>query len=438
MGQTNKAIIRKYLIQCITAIVLYFIIVILSCVLLQNIWALLIGIALYIPLRISIKAFARNNFLNIIFKEANSTKFKNIILNNRYFIPPISYKIYASYYSGDYSTTINICQTMLKKTKSQKATCSYLTIMAHTYFENNDYENLEKVCQDFENLYENKEKFEKAKKQNPTIVYYQKFLEVQYDWCIETCKANTSLNGEKSAYGKVPQIYALYNLAKVLYVSGDKNEAKEYFKLILELAPNLNISKIANNYLNAINNSEELTLDKTEIIIQENYKLYDEKTIVRIKKQHIISCIAVVLLFCSLGLYVLLKDKFNNQSDEFKTKICMALDEKYGEYELLTYFDVKKDDKTIDTICVIEANDEIDVLSCITHGDEDVSLILYIIDASFNNPYCVKSIGSDYYIGFTVYDSYSEVPQRVYNTFEIDINGTIKYFCVNYVETTPQ
>ncbi len=107
---------------------------------------------------------------------------------------------------------------------------------------------------------------------------------------------------------------------------------------------------------------------------------------------------------------------------EYERDLSHALLKHYDRAEVIKYFDIKNGEEHIDMLCLINADDRLDLASIVTYdGGETLDLIPLIKNIQIPNDYSVKSIVSNYMITFFISDDsingcdYKDIVEYSYN-----------------------
>lgn len=124
MNSGYKQAIKKYRTSCtILGIILISLWVLYSLCIGDSIGMLLFLIIYLIIIKISVVIIAKKTLFPILYDNLNAIEFQKIV-DNRYFLPPLSYRINAAFFTGDYQTAVNIATYQLHK-KSARQTRSF-------------------------------------------------------------------------------------------------------------------------------------------------------------------------------------------------------------------------------------------------------------------------------------------------------------------------
>ncbi len=190
-------------------------------------------------------------FLPILFQKLDPYEFQEAVFADKRFFPPISYRIYAAIYLGDYQTAINICNSRLKSKISIKNKCSYLQMLAFVYFTLCDCDKLRMICDKF---YECVPVFGSArlKKTYEMMEIFRRFSIGEYEECREMCKQNAKKKRNKKT--SLAYVNGLFIQAIVHYKLGEHEQATQFFKDIIVRAPKMHVAILSQKHLDAIEN----------------------------------------------------------------------------------------------------------------------------------------------------------------------------------------
>lgn len=447
-GRNHKKI---YLIKCITVLTIYILFI--SLALLRfgvNIWTFSFIILLYVPSKILIKLIANKTYIEILSKEFNSQEFYAAIYQKP-MSPPISYRINAEWYIGNYEKLIALSLSGLKNAKNVYQKCFYLTYLARAYFELRDFDNLTKAASEFYELKEDNPSKQKTFEKFPAFEYYEAFLARDFDTCIFVSKS-TMYKQNISTKHKLQWLTQKMNYAIALYESGDIESAKEHFTYFCEATPKLNnFSEISKKYIEAIKtkNIEILAPITINVDTTEAERTFSEMIHKgKIRKIILWVCISLIIIGLAVSAYLdnrrneqeqQRQEEYENELKQYETILNSAISRKYENYELLTYSTVKKDDQVIDTLVLIESQGTVDLLQYVSY-DKGISTecIVTHSDLKQNVSYSIFSIAEGYYIEFAFTDIKSNIPNSSYVVRPIIIDGNGYWFYVDYIEHTPR
>lgn len=270
----GKKIFTRYRVESIAFYIIWILVTPVAMTFVKVLWLRIAIIAIMIVLLNPILRVILNcNFYPVLFKQLDAEKFKKAISSSDLFFPPISYKINASIYSGDYLAAVSICTKKLKEKCSLKNKCRYLSVLAEAYFELGDDEKLKAVCDKFSEVTEKSKNPKKMKSQFPLFRFYRHCLDRNFENCLaiyDDIKANSN---PKSLTYKIDGLYGDFNCAVIYYKMGDYEKAKQYFAKVTKKGAKMNASTLAKEYLYAIESGDDSCLKKDEILPDDNYSI---------------------------------------------------------------------------------------------------------------------------------------------------------------------
>ncbi len=224
---------------------------------------------------------SRNMLENYLYVKLDANAFYDICMNSLF----LRYVYYGSayFYTGRYQETVNICVENIRK--SRKSNWKYYNTLFCTYF----------ILGDYDKLIELRKWAPQPKKLKNKPIYMGPLLEGDYE------AAKQALLGYMNNNSSEPAKSFDYFVYGVICCKLEQlDEAKTYFKMIVDKYPNLGISKQAKEYLTAIDFG--MPLPTYSEILPENTK---HIKVGKIKARTFIANIFYVLLFFA-GTYFLM------------------------------------------------------------------------------------------------------------------------------------
>lgn len=438
---------KKYYLECFTVLVVFCIFAFLLFCFVDAILATILSVILYLLARLLIKLFANKNFLSILFNDLDPQQFQNIIFSNKKFIPPVSYRIYAAVYSGNYQTAINICVNKMREKSSIRNKCSYLTVLAHIYFELGDIEKLNIICNKFYEYCTNSQKRKSFEKRYPFIHYCFHFINAEFEECIKLCEEN-----DIKSVGKNNKLFAInqnFKYAMAFYYLGKCDEATWHFNQIIQTAPKLHLSSISQKYLEVIHSNSKLSFSEQTILPNENYQIFDDKILTKQRKRKIIFYVIAPLSIVAISLsQVFIQIGIKNQENEsqhkaaiiaYENKLNAALNSNYDTFEVIEYFDIFYNDKYIETLCLVVSDNQFDLISIVSYDNgETFDLISIAKSIETGSGYYAKSSVSNYYLSFKIYQSPSNNWDKFNKVIEFQYNDKTLWFCLECINANPK
>lgn len=361
--------------------------------------------------------------LSILFNEMDAFKFRNVIFNAKHMSKDNVYMLMAALYSGDYQTLVNICVKKLHEKAMNKNKYTYLVFLAHAYFQLRDDQKLAEVCTFFERLVSADKNKGVITKHFPSMNFYSCFLNKEYDKCKIICNEETYLETS------ILQITGEFNYAVSCFNNGELQAAECCFKKIIEKAPKMHFCILSQNYLQEIEGNNKQTNSE---ILPENTSVLSGKKKLQIRYTAIV-LFFIILISASFGnLYI-------TQKKDFEYKLKNALSDVYAEYQIIENFELKKDGKKVDNICVVTTDEELIDVWLIKTNDKGESFHYFdaIRGAIEDQYYCIKSATSDYYIGLQLYNNKAEIPEKYYKIVDFTMDNDEYYMCFDYIENEP-
>lgn len=425
MRRITSSAVNKYMFACILSIAILLISMFLLILKLNNTFAsVIIMLLFYFAGTAIIKSLANKYIFSVLFKEKNAVKFGAIIKNSKFLIPLPYQQLLASYFSGDYQTSVNICAKQLAKKSTAQSKYFYFFILACSYFELHDIDKLRAVYDRYE-YYLSKEKNQiNIKKPYSIMQFFKYYLESDFTSCKNYCE--TLVSNSITNINHKTNLFVIQNnfyYAIACFKLNDKEKAYELLKSIIEVAPNLNYAKLSEEIIN-----NDGLLEKNgsyvEILPDTNYPIQNEKKIkiLRISK-------IILFVICFLALVGM-------QHFSYDAKVKSAIMMQYDDYGLVEYFNVEKNGDLVAVICIIENElNTYDVKSVVTADNgKTFSLVTCANNIKPNQYYSARNPANGYYIGFRLYDNKDDVPEDVYKTVPLKNTHGTKYFAVVYIE----
>ena len=254
----SKAILKKYKLCLLGVFGVFVAIAIILLVFTDS--KFLYGLSLLMAF-LSIKIFGAifyNKFFNsILTNEVNLPKYIDLIESGKIASNNLFEHLYIAYYSGDYNKAINICKMKLKNKKFAKYKHYYLLMLARSYFEIGDLENLNKVNEMFKSFIVTNKNGNNIKEK---LIYF-KFVEMYMSGDFATAKElYEKLYLEQKANPskvKLNDVSIRFTFAICCYKCGEFGKATELFNDVIALAPTFHYAEISKRYLVAIDNNTE-------------------------------------------------------------------------------------------------------------------------------------------------------------------------------------
>lgn len=430
MKKEIKSIIRKYTFK-VLIIAIIFLLTISSIIYfakLNFILSFIVCFVLYIPVYILIFKIADKNIHSVLFVELDPEKYKDVLFFGR-FKPHAINQTNAAMFLGDYQTVVNLSTKVLKGKVSKRNKCALLATIARAYYEMGDLEKLKIVCDTFDLYADGLKKTLSEQKIGMIMRYYKYFIDEKYEACNAVLDEMDAIRNNKSANEKLSRLYAIFNYGIIAYKLGNFDNAVKCFNQVVETAPKINDARIAEKYIDAINNSKPVDLGYSEIVPDENYIIpfYNQR-----KKSILVLRITALVFVLIFGFfqsaeYILKIDK--------NKKVEKAIIAVYGGYQSFEELRVPISKTTVLPMYVVIKNDgEFDLTCFVTYDNDDTKVLDIIFDDLYVGSYSWGPIGEDYIISFCLYENYADVPSDAICITELNNGHKTNYFAVTNIK----
>ena len=130
--------------------------------------------------------------------------------------------------------------------------------------------------------------------------------------------------------------------------------------------------------------------------------------------------------------------QYNEAIIIYESKLTAALDKSYDTYAMIAYFDVFYDDKYIETLCLVDTDNQFDLMSIVSFDNgETFDLVSVEKLIEIDSNYRVKSSVSNYYLKFSIFQSKDNF-DNYYKVIEYQSNGQTLWFCLECIEAIPE
>lgn len=389
--------------------------------------------ALLLIIKFAIRMIANKTLCPVLFEKLDAFAFQKII-NDKRFVAPVTYRIGAAIFTGDYQTVVNIAVSQMRKKKcSIKVKSFCLSILARAYFELRDFEKLRALLAKYEEYKEQYPSKSFLRTTDSVWRYYQYFLDQNYEACKAVCRERDAAHNPKAWGAKIQKLQNDFLYAVACYENRETDAAKESFEHVISYAPRMNVASISQKYVEAIDQNRSPLLPDTEVLPDDSYQMHDARTAAKIRRYGIIKRIVIIIVVA-----LLVREAIADYTEisRYESKLNDAIAGSYDQAAFVKYFNLKKDGYDVEAICLIESGDRLDMASIVTYDNGKTSdLVMLVEEIEPNLYYCVKSTASGYYIGFQIYTT--EVKNKeCYYTTEFIFNEKSYWLCVDYLETT--
>ena len=442
--ESKRDPIKKYYFGCIVATAIYFAIVFTILFFKSGILSVLAIATLFYPYKLAVRTIANKTLLPVLYVDFDAKEFQKVVnslLNKRNYNARIDYRMLIAISTGDYQDAINVATNQLNSKRCPISGKYYfLYHLAYVYFEIRDFEKLRLVLNKYDEYNEiNRSKC--SKRIAELFDFYKAFLDSNYDECKVLCKTRISSLNVKSSTARYRKIHNIFYYAVASYYNRETELAKKNFEVVLNATQKLNISSIAKEYLEAIENNAEISA-YDEILPEDDFELHTKENKRRLRINKII-----IIIWCSLLIsYIVgtsIIDYRNKKENEqkhitYEHKLNDAISKNYTKAELLEYFDLKYNGEYIDPLCIIDTGRRLDIASIVTYDKGETSdLLTFQKNVKIGKYYCEKLPVTNYYVGFKIYDEEKNADD-VYYVVEFTYDDTKYWLVIDYIGETPK
>lgn len=405
---------HKYFILCSVLYSVCLVVVVLLFLFCPPVLSFVLCLLMGLPCKFLVTLFANKIFISILSNELDAQKFYNTIYQKN-MRPPIVYQLNAEWYIGNYQKLIALSSAGYKNAKSVRWKCVYLLYLARSYFDVRDYEHLAETVDAFYQLQKDKKKKQKLLLRYPIFQYYKAYLNRDFEKCISLTQMRMGKIQKNRINGKLQWLTTQSDLAVAYYELGNIDKSKEIFEWFIETTPKLNnFYNLSVMYNNAI---EEKNAPCSTFQWDEEDAAKIEQAFLSLERKRqrnrrilcilIVFCVVVLTAFeCIKYTEKLLKQKaYNAALVEYEKDLNTAISTYYHKAKFIKYFAVRDGEQHIDTFCLIDVGDRLDLASVVTYdGGETLDLIQIVEDVQILHDYYVKSAVGNRKITFCISD----------------------------------
>lgn len=349
----------------------------------------------------------------------------------------------AYYLAGDYQTAINLSVNALKKKKHRPYhKCRFLYLIMNSYALIGDLDKARNAYDHLCCIFNSAKNGRKIKASFLAVDFFGHYFDGDLDACLEDCLVY-SMCVEKFFYNnvnyKILCINPVFFRGMVYYRQGEFEKAKQCFEKVsadefcTRVSPNIVV--LSKKYLEAIDAVDEGALKFPEMLPQDNCEVCKKKF-----RQGFINKICYFVLVGLLVLYFACRiittfipepTGLDLISREDKAELYAALSEDYDKFEVLKLFWVEHNGKTIESFCIVETEDGVDLHSVVVIVDSGkIDTNLQYEGLSADSISTMWTTDGDYFVRYCVCGSEDEIPEDSFQTEEITVDGDTLYFCV--------
>lgn len=394
--------------------------------------------ALLLIIKFAIRMIANKTLCPVLFEKLDAFAFQKII-NDKRFVAPVTYRIGAAIFTGDYQTVVNIAVSQMRKKKcSIKVKSFCLSILARAYFELRDFEKLRALLAKYEEYKEQYPSKSFLRTTDSVWRYYQYFLDQNYEACKAVCRERDAAHNPKAWGAKIQKLQNDFLYAVACYENRETDAAKESFEHIISYAPRMNVASISQKYVEAIDQNRSPLLPDTEVLPDDSYQMHDARTAAKIRRYGIIKRIVIIIVVALLALTYYIDKREKDEIRSFEVKLNDALAEKYGEAVWIDHFGLEKGEVYVASLCLAKNGNELDLVEVVS-SDRDVTfdVLTVVEDIEIDSYYCTEGPFNDYYIGYEI-SSKEPAAEPLYYLSEFDYNNNTYWFYIDYIEIIPK
>ena len=390
-----------------------------------------LGVILYflcflIYMRIAIYFAVRITIMSSLWKELDAEKYAAII-NAKFFLANYSYKLNLDFATGNYQNAHNIINSVLLQHKNVNQKVYGHLLLCRVCFERGDYEGIKDNLAQIDNYHKYNPTLKLSKLNKAAYEFYCAFSNADYtSACAIAEKGIDKYSKKKNCDYFV--LMRQYQLAVTKRMKGDIDAAVELFESIMEKAPKLILSTLAQKQLDYISGVlEETAPERLEVtenhIVKSNRKI---KISVRIAY-----CVGILLILVGIILTQLDSPKQKDKDLNYVAQIEKTIEDEYEKYQVLGYFYIYSDyaDETymmsIDSLFLVEADGKLD-LHTLYQLNGEYHNNLNVTDIQVDKLYEYEIYFASRKVEFVLTEKERNIPKDTLYYYEID--GY--YFCV--------
>lgn len=254
----SKAIVKKYK-RCLRSIYcgLLVLAILMQFVVRSDIFFAVSILAVLLLTRIA-SMILYNKLINTIFtNEMNLPKYADVIKTGEIVSRSLFEHISIAYNSGDYNNAINMCKRQLENKKCAKFAHYYLLILARSYCELGDLENLKAVNDRFNDFVATNKNGEKIKDKLGYFKFVDLYLAGDFAAAKSLYETLYLRQQEKPSRAKLDGVSISFTYAVCCYKCGDFERATALFNNVIMAAPSFHIAEISKRYVESIESNTD-------------------------------------------------------------------------------------------------------------------------------------------------------------------------------------
>lgn len=388
--------------------------------------AILYFLCFLIYMRIAINFAVQVTIMPSLWKELDAEKYAAII-NSKPFFVHYSYKLNLYLAEGDYQAAYNIISSVLLQHKNAQQRINGHLLLCRICFERGDYEGLKEQLEQIDNYFKYNTNLRLPKQNKDAYEIYRAFSDGNYASLLPILEKSI----EKYSKKKNRTYFAIlrqYQLAVTKRMSGDIDEAVVLFESIMEKAPKLILSTLAQKQLDYISGVLEETAPERLEITENHIVKSNRKTKISVR---IAYCVGILLILVGIIPTQLDSPTQKDKDLNYVAQIEKTIEDEYEEYQVLGYFYIYSDyaDETymmsIDSLFLVEADGKLD-LHTLYQLNGEYHNNLNVTDIQVDKLYEYEIYFAPREVGFVLTEKKRDIPENTLYYYEID--GY--YFCV--------
>lgn len=201
----------------------------------------------------------QKTLLTSLAQELDAAKYQEILTSApKKYTPTYRQRLGMAYHSGDYALTVNLAAGAFGEKMSPAFKYILLNWLASVYFNVDDKEKLQAVCDAFDRFSKKSKNPEKLRAKYPVFVLYRAYAAGDYSACLSYLDDSANQLNPTDFQYSLEKVTGKFSRGVIAYRSGDLVGAKAYFEETNAAAPKLHLAQLAQTYLTAMEKEEEV------------------------------------------------------------------------------------------------------------------------------------------------------------------------------------
>lgn len=228
-------------------------------------------------------------------QELDAAKYQEILTSApKKYTPTYSQRLGMAYHSGDYALTVNLAAGAFGEKMSPAFKYILLNWLASVYFNVDDKEKLQAVCDAFDRFSKKSKNPEKLRAKYPVFVLYRAYAAGDYSACLSYLDDSANQLNPTDFQYSLEKVTGKFSRGVIAYRSGDLDGAKAYFEETITDAPKLHLAQLAQTYLTAMEKEEEVVF--SEILPDANFAIFTPEQRKKHKRNKTIGISLIIIL----------------------------------------------------------------------------------------------------------------------------------------------